>query len=134
MTSFLFDLDPKEEAAAEFVSESGRGLQQALVDRKQISKLTQQAMAEALGVDRSRVNRCFSGYANLTLEKLAELCWSMDVKPHITFEQILKPAQTNYPPPLPRTSIAPTMEVSAPTFRRTQTTAYTNAPRVTLLP
>lgn len=130
--SFLFDLDPKEEAAAEFVSEAGRGLQQALLDRKQISKLTQQAMAEALGVDRSRVNKCFSGYANLTLEKLAELCWSMDVKPHVIFEQLLKPGATNYPPALPRTSIPAAVGMSQSPLPRASTT-YTNAPKVTVV-
>lgn len=98
MTSFRFELDPKEEAAATFVSETGRDLQQALIDRKQIRKLTQQEMAGTLGVGRSRVNRCFSGFANLSLASLAELCWAMDVKPHIVFEQLLDPKIGNHVP------------------------------------
>lgn len=80
MTFFELD-DPKEEAAARFVADVGRSLQEALVERKLISKLTQQEIARRLGVDRSAVNKQFSGYRNLTLESLAELCWAMDVEP-----------------------------------------------------
>ena len=88
--SSLFELDhPKDEAAAAFVAEVGRRLQRALLERKGIEKITQQEIATRLGVDRSRVNKCFSGFANLSLESLAELCWAMDVEPHIERVQLL---------------------------------------------
>ncbi len=96
MTSFLFELDhPKDEAAAAFVSEVGRLLQSALVERKGLDKITQQEIASRLGIDRSRVNKCFSGYANLSLESLAELCWAMDVEPRIIFTQLLGDREIN---------------------------------------
>ena len=98
MTSYLFELDhPKQEAAASFVSETGRGLQSALLSRKALKKITQQQIAERLEIDRSRVNKCLSGYANLTLESLAELCWAMDVKPFVVFEQLLPGTAANFP-------------------------------------
>lgn len=81
--SFQFDLDPKEIAAAELVGSVGRQLQQALAARKAQSKLTQQEIANRLGIDRARVNKCFSGYNNLTLKTLAELAWAMDASIHV---------------------------------------------------
>ena len=100
MMSSTFELDhPKEEASSRFVADVGRLLQSALVERKAISKLTQQEIADRLGVDRSSVNRNFSGYRNLTLSSLAELCWAMDVEPQLVIEQILEPASCNFQPP-----------------------------------
>ncbi|MER8388255.1 helix-turn-helix domain-containing protein [Mesorhizobium sp. M1380] len=140
MTSSHFELDPKEEAAAAFVSETGRDLQQALVDRKKIRRLTQQEIADTLGVDRSRVNRCFSGFANLSLASLAELCWAMDVKPHILFEQLLDAGSGNHMP-VPASvgrhfEAGPPITVEARTnanasFTRAPTT-FTNTPTVTI--
>lgn len=76
--SFKFALDPAQEAATDFIMRVGRSLQDALVKRKRDQKLTQQALATKLNLDRSRVNRCFSGYNNLTLSSLAELVWALD--------------------------------------------------------
>ena len=96
MTSSIFELDhPKEEASSRFVADVGRLLQSALVERKGISKLTQQEIADRLGVDRSSVNRNFSGYRNLTLSSLAELCWAMDVEPILIMEQLLRQESGN---------------------------------------
>ncbi|ULR43161.1 helix-turn-helix domain-containing protein [Rhizobium sp. K102] len=73
--------DPKAELAAEFVTHVGTSLQKAFVQRKADSKLTQQKIADLLGVDRSRIHRCLSGYQNLTLETVAELVWAMRGRP-----------------------------------------------------
>lgn len=78
MTSLVFDIDPKERESALFVSWVGECLQKALLERKALGKLTQQEIADRLNINRSRVNRCFSGYANLTLESLSELVWAID--------------------------------------------------------
>lgn len=104
MTSSHFELDhPKSEAASAFVAEVGQRLQRALLERKEIDKLTQQEIARRLEVDRSRVNKCFSGYANLSLESLAELCWAMDIEPEIAFIQILRDNPNFYKARLPTT-------------------------------
>jgi transcriptional regulator with XRE-family HTH domain len=76
--SFDFELSPKEEAGSEFVAIVGDKLQRALIRRKKSEKFTQQQLAEKLGVDRSRVNRCFSGSNNLTISTLAEIVWALD--------------------------------------------------------
>lgn len=84
--SFEFSLHPKDEASATFVSKVGRLLQNVLERRKQRDRLTQQQLADRLGVDRSRVNRCFSGYNNLTISTLAELAWALNARIRIEID------------------------------------------------
>ncbi|WP_156386662.1 helix-turn-helix transcriptional regulator [Aureimonas sp. Leaf454] len=78
MMSFQIEVDPREAASSELISDVGYQLQDALIEVKSRHQITQQKIAESLGVDRSRVNRCFSGYSNLTLKSLAELAWAME--------------------------------------------------------
>ncbi|NKM11480.1 hypothetical protein GFL85_10595 [Rhizobium laguerreae] len=80
--SFQFELDPKEEAVASLVAEVGKKLQRALTVRG----FTQNEIAQRLDVDRSRVNRCLSGFNNLTLKSLAELAWAIDGKVKIDID------------------------------------------------
>jgi predicted XRE-type DNA-binding protein len=82
--SFLFELDPRQEAAADLIADIGRQLQTLHEDRQATGKLTQQDIATRLGVDRARVNKCLSGYNNLTLRTLAELVWAMDGEIEVT--------------------------------------------------
>jgi len=82
--SFLFELDPKQEVAADLISDVGRQLQTLHVERQAQGKLTQQDIAARLGVDRARVNKCLSGSNNLTLRTLAELVWAMDGEIEVT--------------------------------------------------
>lgn len=74
--SFLFELDPKDEAVADLVADIGKKLQRAV----NLRGLTQNEIAQRLGVDRSRVNRCLSGFNNLTIRSVAELAWAMNSK------------------------------------------------------
>lgn len=80
--SFLFELDPKDEAVADLVAEVGKTLQRAITVRG----FTQNEIAQRLGVDRSRVNKCLSGFNNLTLKSLAELSWALDGKVKVEIE------------------------------------------------
>lgn len=75
--SFDLDLAEKDEASSDFVAVVGDKLQQALLHRKTHDKLTQRALADKLEVDRSRVNRCFSGHSNMTIATLAEIAWAL---------------------------------------------------------
>ncbi|MDO6967099.1 helix-turn-helix domain-containing protein [Rhizobium alvei] len=94
--SFQFDLDPKDEAAAEFIGAIGHRLQELLVERKALDNLTQQEIANRLGVDRARVNKCFSGYNNLTLRSLAELVWALDAEIKVEMHLAEEPRGANY--------------------------------------
>lgn len=82
--SFLFELDPKQEVAADLISDIGRQLQTLHTERQAVGKLTQQDIAARLGLDRARVNKCLSGSNNLTLRTLAELVWAMDGEIEVT--------------------------------------------------
>lgn len=76
-----FTLDPKDEAVASFVALVGRRLQAAFTNRVKSMKLTKQAIASELGVNRSQIHRWLSGYSNLTLESVALLVWAMRGNP-----------------------------------------------------
>lgn len=78
--TFQIELDPKEQAAADLITDVGFKLQNTLSEAKTGRKITQRELADILGIDRSRVNKCFSGYSNLTLKSLAELAWALDKK------------------------------------------------------
>jgi plasmid maintenance system antidote protein VapI len=84
--SFELEVSEKELAGAEFVAKVGKALQRALLERKTKGKFTQQELANLLEVDRARVNRCFSGYANLTAESLGELGWALGAVPELVFK------------------------------------------------
>lgn len=78
--SFQFKLDDREEFVADAIGDVGSKLQASLRLRKAEDGLTQNEIAEKLGVDRSRINKCLSGFNNLTIKTLAELVWAMDGK------------------------------------------------------
>lgn len=78
--SFEFELDEKEQARAELMGRVGTDLQSVFLHRKDEDGLTQAKLAEELGVDRSRVNRCLSGFGNLTLATISDLSFSMNAK------------------------------------------------------
>ena len=52
-------------------------LQRALVAEKAVRRISQQQIANMLGVNRSVVNRQFMGLANMTLRRVAELAWAL---------------------------------------------------------
>ncbi len=84
--SFELEVSEKETAGAEFVVKLGKALQRALLTRKSQGKFTQQELALRLEVDRARVNRCFSGYANLTAESIGEIGWALGATAEIEFK------------------------------------------------
>ena len=75
--SFQIGLTPSRRAAARFVTAVRRKLQRAYVEEQQESGLTQTAIANALGVHRSVINRELRGRKDITLGRVAELAWAM---------------------------------------------------------
>lgn len=88
MTSYLFELSPLEQAGASLVSEVGHQLQSAVVEERAQKKLTKQAIATTLGVNRSHVHRMLSGHYNLTLVSLGELAHAIGREVHISLHKI----------------------------------------------
>jgi predicted XRE-type DNA-binding protein len=77
MTSLIYDIGERPRTASRFISHVRSELQGALIKEKKKRKLTQQAIAKILGVNRSVINRQFVGTENLTLRSVAELAWAL---------------------------------------------------------
>src|SRR6266581_6107553 len=77
MTSYMFEIGEKARKASRFIGHVRAELQRALVAEKASRKLTQQKLADALGVNRSVINRQLMGTENLTLRSVAELGWAL---------------------------------------------------------
>lgn len=71
-------LDAKQRAAGRFLTKVLSEVQLAFADEKVRRGLTQQKLADALGVDRSVVNRRLLGESNLTLRSVAEMAYCLD--------------------------------------------------------
>ena len=61
MNSYEYKIDDRSRAGSRFITRVKEELQRALVAEKAERKLTQQAIADKLGVNRSVVNRRFMG-------------------------------------------------------------------------
>lgn len=78
MTSYRMPLSDKQRKIGRAVYRAQRNVARVLIEMKAETGITQQALAEKLGIDRSVVNRRLTGRANLTLRSLAELAWAFD--------------------------------------------------------
>lgn len=74
--SFQITISPSRKAAARFVTAVRRAIQKAYIE-EQKAGLTQTAIARALGVHRSVINRELRGRKDITLGRVAELAWAM---------------------------------------------------------
>ena len=82
--SYELKIDAKDRAAGRFIGRVRKALVLAALDEKQRSGISQQSIADKLGVNRSVINRLLREDANLTLRSVAELAWTLGLKP--TFE------------------------------------------------
>ena len=81
MPSFEYKIDEREGAGSRFITRVNDELRRALATEKNERKLTQQAIADTLGVNRSVVNRKFMGLENLTARSIGELLWAIGWEP-----------------------------------------------------
>lgn len=82
MPSFEYVIDERSRAGSRFLSRVRDELQRALLAEKAGRKLTQQSIADKLGVNRSVVNRQFMGLENLTARTIGELLWAIGWEAH----------------------------------------------------
>jgi len=119
--SLVFDIGEKARRVARFLGSIHRELQQALEEEKARRKLTQQQIADLIGVNRSVINRQILGGGNLTLRRLAEFAWALGREP--VFE-LRKPAvEGDYAHQAPQTGSA----MTTPTQHVPVTSASNNA-------
>lgn len=98
MTSFQLSVSPHRRAAARFVSKVHRRLQKAYA---QSPEVTQTAIAGALGVHRSVINRQLRGRKDMTLGRVAELAWALGYEADFDLIKPTVPDGSNGSAPLP---------------------------------
>lgn len=94
--SFKLTINPKDKAAARFISQAHKTIVEYILGEKETSNLTQQQIAERLGVNRSVVNRILNGKSNLTLRSIGELAWALESVPSIKLEKKPKHMPSNF--------------------------------------
>jgi hypothetical protein len=110
MTSYVFDIGEKDRKASRFIGHVRAELQKALVAEKHERKITQQQIADLIGVNRSVVNRQLMGTENLTLRSVGELAWALGWD---AIFELRKPASVgNHVPAAPQTASAGTCLIS----------------------
>ena len=85
--SYEIKIDPKKRAAGRFIGAVRKALVEAAIDEKKRSGISQQRVAECLGVNRSVINRMLNGSANLTLRSVAELAWALGLEPSFALKR-----------------------------------------------
>ena len=88
MPSYEYRIDERSRAGSRFITSVNNELRHALVIEKSERKLTQQAIADKLGVNRSVINRRFMGLENMTARSIGELLWAIGWEPHFEARQI----------------------------------------------
>ncbi len=88
MPSYEYKIDECSRAGSRFITSVNNELRHALVTEKSERKLTQQAIADELGVNRSVVNRRFMGLENMTARSIGELLWAIGWEPHFEARKI----------------------------------------------
>jgi len=96
MPSFRTTVTPSRRAAARFVQDVRRAIQEALAEEEARRGLTQSDIARAIGVHRSVINREIRGYKDMTLGRVAELAWAMGRMPAVDLPQRHAP-ESNLP-------------------------------------
>ena len=91
MTSFVFDIGERSRKVSRTLGKLRSDLQAAFIAERKSRKLTQQAVATTLNVNRSVVNRQLTGIENLTVKSAVELAWAMGWETKI---EVYKPSAT----------------------------------------
>jgi transcriptional regulator with XRE-family HTH domain len=90
--SYRLKIDQRSMKAAKFIAKLQAEIQRALVE----SGLTQQEVAERLGVDRSVINRRLKGKANLTARSICDFAYAFDQNVVVKFTTTAPSSRINY--------------------------------------
>jgi DNA-binding transcriptional regulator YdaS (Cro superfamily) len=77
MNSYVFDIGDRGRKVSRFIGQVRAEIQHALNVEKSLRKITQQMIANLIGVNRSVINRQIMGEENLTLRRVAEIAWAL---------------------------------------------------------
>lgn len=95
--SFQITISANRRAAARFVVAVRRALQKAYAEEQAKRGVTQTAIAKAIGVHRSVINRELRGKKDLTLGRVAELAWALGRVPEFSLPRADLPIGSNLP-------------------------------------
>ena len=96
MMFFPFDIGARRRAAGRLIGDIRSDIIKALIKEKAASGLTQQHLAEALGVSRSELNRSLCGEGELTLRSIANLALALNREVHFELREPGQQAGQNY--------------------------------------
>jgi hypothetical protein len=88
MNSYVFDIGERARKVSRALGKLHSALQAAFIAEREARKLTQQAIATRLDVNRSVINRQLTGIENITVKSVVELAWAMGWETKI---EIFKP-------------------------------------------
>src|SRR5947207_466770 len=89
MPSFQYEIGELSSVGSDFIEEVNAELKRALAAEKNERSITQQSIADILGVGRSVVNRRFMGLENLTMRTIAETLWAIGWEPHFEARKVV---------------------------------------------
>jgi transcriptional regulator with XRE-family HTH domain len=93
--SFELKINPKDRVAGRFIGSVRKALLKAAITEKEHNGITQQSIAEKLGVNRSVINRLLRGDTNLTLRSVAEIAWALGFEPVFELHKIQPSSEKN---------------------------------------
>lgn len=94
--SYELKIDPKQRASGRFIGLVRKSLLSAALDEREKSGVTQQEIADRIGVNRSVINRLLRGKANLTLRTVGEIAWALGYVPYLTLERRVSESGSNH--------------------------------------
>lgn len=116
--SFELNVNPKDRVAGRFIAAVRRALLKAALEEKERSGVSQQSVANKLGVNRSVINRLLRGDANLTLRSVAEIAWALGRTPTFALQEAPKTPHANITATTTRTLASPAASASVATTTR----------------
>lgn len=90
--SFKFRTTPKERAGNKMISLVLRETLRAAAEEKVASGITQQEIADKLGVHKSSISRLLRGQSNLTLRSVGEFLWALGWEPEFSAKRNSEPS------------------------------------------
>ncbi len=76
--SFRLKVSSRSRKAGRFIGRVRDEIVKAFLQEKEAHGISQEKVAQTLGVNRSQINRILKGEENLTLRTVADLAWALD--------------------------------------------------------
>ncbi|NLS00781.1 helix-turn-helix transcriptional regulator [Rhizobium sp. P38BS-XIX] len=105
--SFRFEIGARARAASRFVANVRSDLVAAILERRTEKGVTQQQLAELVGVSRKDLNSYLCGQRELPLRSIADLAWALDKEIHVELRDPSSGEEKTPPDPETRAFVSP---------------------------